>query len=78
MGMGFIVALIMKQKDWAAEFKHITDIMSELAMSKGYISRLGMVRHRSINVQIYEKGVNYDLNVSGTSEIEEQDIRDLK
>ena len=39
MGMGYIVALIMKQKDWAAEFKHITDIMSELAMSKGYISR---------------------------------------
>ena len=39
MGMGYIVALIMKQKDWAAEFKHITGIMSELAMSKGYISR---------------------------------------
>ena len=56
------------QKDWAAEFRPIKDIMS----------RLGMVRHRSINVQIYEKGVNYDLNVGGTGEIEEQDIRDLK
>ena len=39
MGMGYIVALIMKQKDWAAEFKPIIDIMSGLAMTKGYISR---------------------------------------
>ena len=30
-----------------------------------------------MNVQIYQKGVNY-LNITGTGEIEEQDIRDLK
>ena len=30
-----------------------------------------------MNVQIDEKGVNY-LNITGTGEIEEQDIRDLK
>ena len=56
----------MKQKDWASEFKPIKDIMS----------RVGMVRHRLMNVQTYQKGVNY-LKITGTGEIEEQDIRDL-
>ena len=55
------------QTDWAAGFRPIKDIMS----------RVGMVRHRLMNVEIYQKGVNY-LNITGTGEIEEQDIRDLK